>query len=92
MEYLILYHMWALHYVYLPRISQSVKKFTESWNNHFIRTANPQQLFVSGFLLLKNSQLTAMDYFENVDISYDIDNDEYFTVTVIFLKKTTSKL
>lgn len=70
------YHMWALHYVYLPRIARSLNEFTNSWNNHSIHTANhksPLQLFTAGLLLLQNSQLSALDFFDNVDESYGID-------------------
>ena len=70
------YHLWALHYVYLPRISVSLKEFTNSWNNHQMRTANhksPIQLFTAGLLLLQNSNLSAMDFFEDVNESYGID-------------------
>lgn len=70
------YHLWALHYVYLPRISSSLKEFTNSWNNHPMRTANhksPLQLFTAGLLLLQNSNLSALDFFEDIDESYGID-------------------
>lgn len=59
-------HLYALHYVYLPRINQSLKLFVRGWNEHGIRTANnqsPRQLFTAGVLHLHNSNLTAMDFF-----------------------------
>ena len=46
---------------------KSLNEFTNSWNNHPIRTAkhkSPLQLFTAGLLLLQNSQLDAMDFFE----------------------------
>lgn len=70
------YHLWALHYVFLPRISRSLNEFRNSWNNHPMRTSNhksPLQLFTAGLLLLQNSQLSAMDFFEDVDETYGID-------------------
>ena len=70
------YHLWALHYIYLSRISRSLNEFKNSWNNHPIRTSNhksPLQLFTAGLLLLQNSQLSAMDFFEDVDETYGID-------------------
>ena len=32
-------HLFALHYVYIPRLNQSLKSFQEGWNHHGIRTA-----------------------------------------------------
>jgi len=48
-------HLFALHYVYIPRINKSLKAFQEGWNHHGLRTTNhlsPQQLFVQGTLQL----------------------------------------
>ena len=59
-------NLWALQYVYLPRINRSLTEFIHSWNNHSIRTAShktPQQL---GCLLLQNSDMEALDYIEAV--------------------------
>lgn len=45
--------IWALHFVYLPRIEKTLKRFKQQWNNHSLRTARsqtPAQLFVSGSL------------------------------------------
>lgn len=72
------YHLFALHYVFLPRISRALKEFTNSWNNHPIRTVHhksPLQLFTSGFLLLQNSHLHALDLFDEVDEAYGVDPD-----------------
>ena len=33
-------HLFALHYVYLPRINHSLQVFTQGWNYHGIRTVN----------------------------------------------------
>lgn len=72
------HHLWALHYIYLPRLSRALKAFVQSWNNHPMRTTHhnsPLQLFNAGLLLLQNSQLLAMDFFHNVDGTYGIDYD-----------------
>ena len=62
-------HMWALHYVYLPRIDRELQCFCQQWNNHGLRTAHhetPLQLFVGGALGLANSGHTAIaDLFQN---------------------------
>lgn len=76
LDHLNEHHLWALHYVYIPRINKSLKEFVNSWNNHPIRTAghkSPQQLFTAGTLLLRNSQHAALDFFESVDEEFGID-------------------
>ena len=48
-------NLFALHYIYLPRINRALQIFREGWNHHGIRTANhrsPHQLFVEGTLRL----------------------------------------
>ena len=69
-------HLFALSYIYLPRINRALNVFTEGWNHHRIRTAHnrsPHQLFVSGMLQLHSSGNTASDLFSAVDNSYGID-------------------
>lgn len=64
-------HVFALHYIYLLRINQALQQFLEAWNNHRVRTKhgqtpNPNQLFTTGLLRLRNSGLAAMDFFDSV--------------------------
>ena len=69
-------HMYALHYVYLPRINKSLHYFQEAWNNHGLRTEHgqtPNQLFTAGALRLRHSGLTALDFFNAVPDSYGVD-------------------
>ena len=69
------YHLYALHYVFIPRINEALLHFQESWNNHHIRTERgmtPNQLFVAGSLQLRNS---GMDFFNNVPESYGTDEE-----------------
>lgn len=74
-------HLYALHFVYLPRINRAIDMFRIAWNNHGIRTVehmSPRQLFVSGVLRLYESGLCAMDFFNDVDNFYgegDSDSD-----------------
>lgn len=45
--------LYALHYIFLPRINRHLQLFTESWNNHPLRTQRnqtPMQLWISGIL------------------------------------------
>lgn len=71
-------HLFALHFIYIPRINRALSSFINGWNNHPIRTAHnksPIMLFTSGMLLLQNSGLVALDFFENVGFDYGIDED-----------------
>ena len=64
--------------MFIPRIKKSLAEFQNSWNHHRIRTArhkSPNQLFTAGFLILQHSQLTAFDFFSNVDDLHSIDVD-----------------
>ena len=39
--------IYALHYVFIPRINKAATQFVEAWNNHGLRTENtrsPNQL------------------------------------------------
>ena len=71
-------HLYALHYVFVPRINRSIDEFRHSWNHHRMRTAHhksPFQLFTAGCMLLQQSQLTAFDFFSDVTDLYGIDPD-----------------
>ncbi|KAA0721545.1 hypothetical protein E1301_Tti023335 [Triplophysa tibetana] len=53
-------HIWALHYVYLPRINRDLRVFCRRWNNHGLRTegfSTPVQLVVRACLQLQNRPL-----------------------------------
>lgn len=70
--------LYAIHYIFVPRINKALHEFRNSWNHHRIRTArnkSPHQLFTAGVLLLQHSQLTAMDFFEEIDDSYGVDDE-----------------
>lgn len=70
-------HLYALHYVFIPRINRALSEFVKAWNHHPIRTAHsksPYQLFTAGALLLQHSNLIALDFFDDVDDSYGIDS------------------
>lgn len=70
-------HLYALHYVYLPRIGHALDIFREGWNHHSIRTENnltPHQLYARGTLSMHSSGLSALDFLDEVDETYGIDN------------------
>ena len=68
-------HLFALQYVFLPRINRALEIFHEGWNSHGIRTEHhlsPQQLFTAGALRLRTSGLDALDFFDIVDEDYGV--------------------
>ncbi len=66
-------HMFALHYIFIPRINSALDIFSQSWNYHSIRTENyktPRQLYLEG--MVKNNFKGLEDF--NIDIdNYGID-------------------
>lgn len=86
--------MWALHYVFLPRINRSLKAFSGQWNNHPLRTEGnmtPLQIFVKGALSMCNSDsLVAMrDLFGRADMVApqagveDLPNPDHLSQVVV---------
>ena len=67
--------MFCLHYVFLPRINNSLNLFRSAWNNHRMRTEgnkSPNQLYTQGMLRLFGSNLTAVrDVFDSQPIHVD---------------------
>ena len=73
-------HIYALHYIYTPRINRSLREFCDGWNHHGIRTAqckSPRQLFVERSLQLRHSGSVAVDFFEEVGDSYGVEELGY---------------
>lgn len=79
-------HLFALHYVYLPRINRSIELFANAWNHPSVRTmhnSSPLQLYTSGALWLQQSNLPALDFFNNVDSTYGVDEDVLSTQVAV---------
>ncbi|XP_021420786.2 uncharacterized protein PB18E9.04c [Oncorhynchus mykiss] len=56
-------YLWALHFVFLPRVNRDLAVFASQWNRHGLRTdqrQSPLQLFVSGSLAMQRANLTAV--------------------------------
>lgn len=69
--------LFALHYVYTPRITQHLAEWTDAWNRHSLRTEHnmsPLQLWTRGILELPNSgHPLGTEQFEDVaSVSYDL--------------------
>ena len=66
-------HLFAVHYVFLPRVNRALQQFRAAWNDHRVRTEGgqtPNQLFTAGALRLQNSGLPAFDFFQMVPEDY----------------------
>ncbi|CAL8238126.1 unnamed protein product, partial [Merluccius merluccius] len=58
-------HLWALHYVYLPRVNRDLADFENQWNHHGLRTEghmSPLRIFVQGCLQQQGRSSSAMQY------------------------------
>ena len=57
-------HLFALHYVFLPRINRGIDEFVLDWNNHPLSSAgnrSPLSIWHSGITSAINSQYTAVE-------------------------------
>ena len=73
------FHLFALQYVFLPRINSALQQFAQGWNHHGIRTEHglsPNQLFTRDMLQLRESNYTALDFFDRVDDNYGLDEED----------------
>ena len=74
------YHIFALHYVFLPRINKSLKGFVQSWNSHSLRTEHghsPNQLFTVGAMLSQDlfsrQSIDEQSNDESINENYGVD-------------------
>ncbi len=75
-------HLYALHYVFLPRINSALNHFQSGWNHHPIRTErnrSPHQLFAVGALSLQHQGLAALDFFDHIDEDYGVEEEGLIT-------------
>lgn len=72
------YHLFALHYVFLPRINKSLEGFVRSWNSHSLRTEHghsPNQLFTVGTAL--SQDLFSRQFIDEQSNDEPIDESSY---------------
>ena len=77
--------MFCLHYIFIPRINQSLSEWKEAWVNHPMSSMNgktPQQLFATGLLNLSGTDhcsysCIAREMFEDVVEVHDGDMNNY---------------
>lgn len=56
--------MYCLHFIFVPRINEHLKKWQDGWNRHHIRTAGnrtPLQLYIMGLLRSNGSMGFSQD-------------------------------
>ena len=76
-------HLYALHYVYLPRINRHLVTWKEGYIRHHIRMAgsrSPMQLFILGLLRMRGSDTTAARevYEPRGEVNYFADKFWFF--------------
>ena len=70
-------HIYALHFVFLPRINRSIKEFVSQWNNHPVSTQHsqsPLQMWVEGIHRFVHSDYVGVrDLLDcrNLGVDYD---------------------
>ncbi|XP_052100190.1 uncharacterized protein LOC127734390 [Mytilus californianus] len=87
-------HIFALHFVFIPKIQASLQIFLNQWNNHKLSSENgktPNQLFLKGVLQQYHSESSVIkDLFNEIDDDFGIDwggpvpdtEDENIEVTI----------
>ena len=76
-------HLFALHYVFLPCIDQTLTELSQSWNNHPMRTEgnrSPRQLWHSGMCAAINSRYSAIKsaFDDTLDLeNYGVEDGEF---------------
>ena len=94
-------HLFALHYVYIPRINTALKEFKQQWMHHGLRTehgSSPMQLYTEGLLRSVNSGHPALesirtDFGVDPEGPFSINREDYqVTVPEIDLQLTDAQL
>jgi len=76
-------HIFALHFVFLPRINARLDQFIDTWDNHTVRTEglSPRQMFISGSICFGNRGYHAADIVEAENsIGHDIESEEDYGI------------
>ena len=65
-------HLYALHFVYLPRINASLAEFISQWNHHGLRTMNHQTpLMLWQTNMINISEESPLVNFDEYGVDYD---------------------
>ena len=91
--------LFALHFVYTPRINRALELFVAGWNSHSISKTGgqtPLKLYTRGMIDLQQKlSTTSIDYFEDIteeygaeDITPELDSENTVDVPPIDLNLT----
>ena len=72
-------HLYALHFVYLPRINKALDDFIKGWNKHTLSNTgglSPMKLYTKGMFRLRQFNQTAFDYLDTVSEYYGSEDDD----------------
>ena len=75
-------HIFYLHYVYLPRINESLRVFADGWNNHPLSSQSnlsPLQLWVSGL----SRRSTSQTFTEVIASTMNDTNNNHYAHTIM---------
>ena len=78
-------HLYALHFVFLPRINKALSDFIKGWNQHTLSKTggqSPLKLYTKEMVRLRQSNLPAFDYFDSVSDYYGSEDDDDIDVAV----------
>lgn len=72
-------HLYALHFVFLPRINKALNEFIKGWNKHTLSKTggqSPLKLYAKEMIRLRQSNLPAFDYFDSISEYYGSEEDD----------------
>ncbi|XP_046853362.1 uncharacterized protein LOC124451202 [Xenia sp. Carnegie-2017] len=92
------HHLFALHFVFKPRVSASLSEFREQWNHHGLRTAGhqtPMTLWQTNMIPVADE--SPIVNFEEYGLDSngpvpDVDTDNYVVVPENILQLTEEQL
>lgn len=73
-------HLYALHFIYLPRINNALTEFIKGWNKHTLSKTgghSPLKLYTKEMIRLRQSNLPAFDYFDSVSEFYGSEDEDF---------------
>lgn len=68
--------LFALHYIYMPRIQKSLQEFTDQWNCHSLSTMNnvsPLQLWQTSFIENSSQNMNEDHFYDENPLEYGVE-------------------
>ena len=72
-------HLYALHFIFLPRINKALNEFIKCWNKHTLSKTgghSPMKLYTKEMIRLRQSNLPAFDYLDSISEYYGSEDDD----------------